>query len=232
MCYSDSSNNRASTSTDALASLAWTGVVPTLSTPPAKAERPDERRETSRHGSQSGMNSSQPKQSPELKRGWTFAMAMTDEEVTDEVLVEQLEQMRNGTSSQGSATNHQFHPSLAWMQHAPRPEDAARTRSISSPNMHDGSMQPYMLGKAHSSEVEDATTWPTARRALLCCREMVRTEKRYQEELKALINCEVCIFPATSDNDDTNSIGTDNNAATSPNAIIPPGPPPCISDPP
>jgi len=114
-------------------------------------------------------------------------MAMADE-VTDEVLVEQLEKMRNGPSA------HNFSPSVAWMQHSAKHGDTAHTQSISPVHPH-----PQVLDRAHTerinNDLEDAATWRTARRALLCCREMVRTEKRYQEELKALLNGETITPP-------------------------------------
>lgn len=117
----------------------------------------------------------------ELKRGWTLAMAMTDDDVTDEVLVEELEKMRKG-----HVPDHQFHPSSAWMR---------QSRHGLSRSMSDVPSQSHDLNKAYTTDghdLEDAATWHTARRALLCCRELVRTEKRYQEELRALMDGEVC----------------------------------------
>lgn len=172
-----------------------------------------------------------PRESIELKRGWTFAMAMADE-VTDEVLVEQLEKMRNGPSS------HNFSPSVAWMQHSSKHGDSTtRTRSISSVHPH-----PHVMDRAHTerinSDLEDAATWRTARRALLCCREMVRTEKRYQEELKALLNGEVRKTPSQFyvQSPITDMVlvvcgDIDNNAPTSSNANLPPCPPTRIRSP-
>lgn len=122
-------------------------------------------------------------------------MAMADEKVTDEVLVEHLEKMRDGTSD-GGGKDHQFHPSFVWMQHPSKSEGFGSKWSISSPNVNDAYPRSHLTGKAHTSDedhLEDAATWSTARRALLCCRELVRTEKRYQEELKSLLNSEVCL---------------------------------------
>jgi hypothetical protein len=196
--HSDTSHNRTSSKTDTLASLAWTGVVPSMPTSPTEYGHSEDSLSSSELESPGqGIDTHEPRQDMELKRGWTFAMAMADEEVTDEVLVEQLEKMRHDASP-GGEQDYQFHSSLVWEQHPTRPGGSARKRSISSPNMIDASSHPHALGKAHTSDVNDlegVTTWPTARRALLCCREMVRTEKRYQEELKSLINGQVCCFP-------------------------------------
>jgi hypothetical protein len=192
MSYSDSSRHRSSTKTDALASLAWTGVVPTMPASPADFGRSEKSLYSSEHELQgSGINVQKSGQVIELKRGWSFAMAMADQEVTDEVLVEHLEKMRDSTSD-GGRKGHQFDPSFVWMQHPSKSERFDCKWSISSPNMNDA----YPMDKAHISDtdechMEDAATWSTARRALLCCRELVRTEKRYQEELKSLLNGEV-----------------------------------------
>jgi len=120
---------------------------------------------------------------------------MTNEEVTDEALVEQLEKMRNG----GTSSSQQFHSSSVWMQNPSKCGGSVCPRLRSSPNVNEMSLHADVLDRAQtehicSDNMEDAPTWRTARQALLCCREMVRTEKRYQDELKALLNGEVIIF--------------------------------------
>ena len=117
-------------------------------------------------------------------------MAMADDEVTDEVLVEELEKLRKGPGK-----DRRFHPSLAWQS---RHIDSVRighighSRANPVPHMSDAAV-------AHTSDPttdsEDAATWRTARSAVLCCREMVRTERRYHGDLNALLDGKVCLLP-------------------------------------
>jgi hypothetical protein len=166
------------------------------------------------------MKTNRPRQHPESNRRWTFAMAMADEDVTDEVLVEQLERMRSGASLHGGGIDHPFHLSLVWMQHSSRHGDSPPTRSFSSPNVHDMFLHSYVLPRSQTTDFEDATAWPTVRKALLCCREIVRAEKRYMDELKALINGEVCIAKLCCDVFYSRLVDVDNNTTACSNAGV------------
>jgi hypothetical protein len=223
--YSDPGIQRASTNTEALASLAWNGVVPSASASSSTFEPSEESLYFSeRDAHPPNMKTNRPRHGPEPNRRWTFAMAMADEDVTDEVLVEQLERMRSGASLQGGM-DHPFHSSLVWMQHSSRHGDSPPARSFSSPNVHDAFLHPHVLPRSQTTDFEDATAWPTARKALLCCREIVRTEKRYMDELKALINGEVCIAKLCCDVFYSRLVDVDNNTTTCFNAGVPARPP-------
>ncbi|KII93626.1 hypothetical protein PLICRDRAFT_152535 [Plicaturopsis crispa FD-325 SS-3] len=50
-------------------------------------------------------------------------------------------------------------------------------------------------GTAEEEGDEKAEKWRTARRALLCCRELVITERRYQENLRALVGSSTAATP-------------------------------------
>ncbi|KAF7974914.1 hypothetical protein HWV62_11081 [Athelia sp. TMB] len=142
--------------------------------------------------------------SAELKRGWSFAMAMSDEGVTDEVLVAELERLRRTRAKPSEGDEDDF----VWMAgkrgRTGEPvgsvcsglsdEDAdSPLHSIDSTHTL---VDPYMPASAAAapercaspvSDAEEEALWHTARRALLCCREIVRTERRYQAELAALL---------------------------------------------
>ena len=178
---------RTSTGTDKLASFAWTGVIlpsPESSTEDSHTEfisspPPEDGRPAEEHMSHI-----------ELKRGLTLAMAMADDGLTDEVLVEELEKMRRK-----SDPDQQYQLSRVWM----RQPKAGHVRSATT-NVNEGNvrLQLHNLSRATSigdNDAEEAATWNIARRALLCCREIVRTEKRYQEKLRALLDGDVRITP-------------------------------------
>lgn len=119
-------------------------------------------------------------------------MAMTDDEVTDEVIVEELEKLQAEFQM-----DHHIRPSLPLGRQFKHGDSGrpGHPRAMSTPNM--GGMVPYphVPEKAHTLDVndpEDAATWRIARSALFCCREIVKTERRYQGDLKALIDGEVC----------------------------------------
>jgi len=122
-------------------------------------------------------------------------MAINDDEVTDEVIVEELEKLRTG---------HQNHlrsslPSGRQSKHGDfgRP---GHSRAMSTPNMGDVVLHPHVPEKARTldaNDPEDSATWHITRSALFCCREIVKTERRYQEELKALIGGETTTPPPT-----------------------------------
>lgn len=180
-----SNQTRANTGTDKLASFAWTGVI--LPSPESSTE--ESHTEFINSPPQVGHPVEERMSHIELKRGWTLAMAMADDGVTDEVLVEELEKMRRK-----SGPEQQYRLSRTWMRQSP--PKPGHTRSATTTNASEGTvhLQLHDLNRATSidvSDAEEAATWHIARRALLCCREIVRTEKRYQEELKALLDGDV-----------------------------------------
>lgn len=140
--------------------------------------------------------------SPNTLRRWTLAMA----DVPDEVLVQELEKLRmegrgEGTPKEESkrgrgrrsraataeaSENGHAEPWRAnggdeeWGSEFSGDEDQDPSPASSSSHSGSGS-QP----RAWSSL--DDLEWKTARRALLCCRELVRTERNYQARLRQLL---------------------------------------------
>ena len=98
-------------------------------------------------------------------------MAITDENITDEALVEELERLRR-----------EVVPSTF-----PRNEKG---------KMNEDNQNVY--GEPHAdpqqiptSTIPDMAIWQTARRAILTCREIVRTEQYYLTRLRRLLNDDV-----------------------------------------
>ncbi|KAF9454160.1 hypothetical protein P691DRAFT_608841, partial [Macrolepiota fuliginosa MF-IS2] len=149
------------------------------------------------------------------RRRWTFAMAMTDEGITDEVLVEELERMRlrqewSGSvddvgdvwdgeqvlfGSQATASPTEEYPPSHQPEHSERDfrhshpaADLSYTPSLPSfPHQHRNS--------APLPDVGSTQHWQTTRRVLLTCRELVRTERHYLASLQALLACETETAP-------------------------------------
>ena len=133
-------------------------------------------------------------------------MAMSDEGVTDEVLVAELERLRRTRAKPSEGDEDDF----VWMAGRRGRAGAGAGELVSSvcsglsDEDADSPLQsidsshtlvdPYMPASAVQerpaspvSDEEEEALWHTARRALLCCREIVRTERRYQAELVALL---------------------------------------------
>jgi len=112
-----------------------------------------------------------------LKNSWTIATAITDEDITDEKLVEELEEIR-------------------IKQEPPDNEDDADQLPLGlcpPPWWYDplcnpmaASLPPPPSKKKRVSVVTDET-WNKALRALLLCRELIQTERRYLKALQILI---------------------------------------------
>ena len=95
-------------------------------------------------------------------RRYTFAMAMTNDDITDETLVEQLERIR-------LRKNHLDQLDDFWdLDHL-----LFRGLQSSFPSLPDST-------STHQ--------WHTARRLLLTCRELLRTERHYLVSLQALLS--------------------------------------------
>ncbi|KAF9469786.1 hypothetical protein BDZ94DRAFT_27289 [Collybia nuda] len=175
-------------------------------------------------------------------RRWTLAMAMTDEGITDEVLVEELEKMRMRREWSGEDLDEGWDVWEAggggwagsqcseepadcgrpwgedsWIQdrgQAPQstrrgswegdvyggprddvdelsPPTASAFPSTPSlphlPHPPSSYASPPGPGRNPRSSTTPTATWTTARRALLTCREIVRTERHYLASLQALV---------------------------------------------
>lgn len=138
-----------------------------------------------------------------------MAIAVEDDSISDDVLVDQLEKVRRiGDSSERGRdispsrfsgdphfrnvredTNGSFHTS-------------SPSSSPSSPNHPvkpcDVPLRFPLVSKDTISDTDDAAVWQAARKALLCIREIIRTEKKYQEALKMLLNAQVSLLLSTS----------------------------------
>ncbi|KAJ3755996.1 hypothetical protein EV360DRAFT_48716 [Lentinula raphanica] len=115
------------------------------------------------------------------RRRWTLAMIITDDQISDEKLVDKLERMMVGSSGEQSS---------GWSMNtglcsplSPVPFSAAipsystsSTKAICSPSSNN-----------HHSQ---STMWRTARRTLLICRELVLTERSYLSYLRLMFSQE------------------------------------------
>ncbi|KXN88820.1 hypothetical protein AN958_06689 [Leucoagaricus sp. SymC.cos] len=121
-------------------------------------------------------------------------MAMTDEDITDEVLVMELERMRIRKEWSGSVDEmgEIWDPDYVLfgtfgsqdLRHSKSPADVSYTPSLPSfPHQHRNSSVP--LPESGSTQ-----QWQTARRVLLTCRELVRTERHYLASLQILLASE------------------------------------------
>ncbi|KAF9015668.1 hypothetical protein BDQ17DRAFT_1341444 [Cyathus striatus] len=163
------------------------------------------------------------------RRRWTLAMAMTDEDITDEVLVEELERVvlrmnshwtgsledipagfgiwdaeigrelwesslesyfgRDGdTSDAGHSTEANPWPDRLIVNESPTSESGLPTgaKIPFTPSLPSFPLQHRLSTPAPAS----TATWQTARRALLTCRELVRTERHYLHSLQSLLASE------------------------------------------
>ncbi|PPQ99534.1 hypothetical protein CVT24_005324 [Panaeolus cyanescens] len=177
--------------TDALVSLAWTGEVspPTRHTLYCLNERQEfpqsldgelishMSESSDSHNAVSSARLLRRKESSPTKpalaqpRPWTLALAITNDEITDEKLVRDLEELRIKTKS---ATEI---PDLFPLGLGPPPQFASQ--------LYD-SFKEYPLEAGEQEEFQDQS-WSVARHALLLCREFVRTERRYLHSLRKLI---------------------------------------------
>lgn len=115
--------------------------------------------------------------SPTLPKRWTLADAISDDEVTDEKLVELLEELR---------------------LRRPRPTERSTSRffsDVQTPTMDTPThcdIEPNDMFPSPQTTIPDDVSkdWSTARRILLVCRELIRTERHYFLSLKALVNGE------------------------------------------
>ncbi|TFK41815.1 hypothetical protein BDQ12DRAFT_624508 [Crucibulum laeve] len=175
------------------------------------------------------------------RRRWTLAMAMTDEGITDEVLVEELEKVvwrmrRDWTGSvddmgslwdadvgweiweshlekdgqeerqrswvEGSDAGHSDSGPSAWsggravIHESPTVEKEDSGLPVGAKIPYTPSLPSFPLQHRLSTPAPSSmASWQTARRALLTCRELVRTERHYLNSLQSLLQCETATPP-------------------------------------
>ncbi|KAF9486403.1 hypothetical protein BDN70DRAFT_10590 [Pholiota conissans] len=188
--------------TDALVSLAWTGetLSPIKSSEIVILKHEDSRTSSPRRsppGSISNIDASQfPFPTPPLNakrsvlrkqrdlenvsspptRPWTFAMAITDDRITDEKLVDDLEDMRIKDVINDSIASDPYPLGLG-------PPPFYQTQLYDSYAEY-----PLQAGEAVQEDAFPVDpTWNAARQVFLLCREFVRTERRYLTSLRTLI---------------------------------------------
>lgn len=132
-------------------------------------------------------------------------MAMEDESISDDALVDRLEKVRRrgGPYERGRDVSPSKSTNNAHFCSAGGDEDIASPLSCPFPSRTSDQLTkprdlplhlPPILKDA-TPDLEDTAVWQAARKAFLCIREIVRTEKRYQEALKMLLNAQVCFPP-------------------------------------
>ena len=127
-------------------------------------------------------------------------MAMTDEGMTDEALVEALERIRiqressdsDITSAVWDVNQDTWDWNLQWEGGI---DDKNRELQLGIP--HTTSLPSFPLHHSLSvpSSPKFAAAWHTARQALLTCRELVRTERHYLSSLAVLTASETATLP-------------------------------------
>ncbi|KAF9499120.1 hypothetical protein BDN71DRAFT_1587123 [Pleurotus eryngii] len=129
-------------------------------------------------------------------RRWTLAAAMTDSSITDEAFVEGLEKVRMAAEIwewRESASATSSIPQLPVLpQRSPISDipvgdgnsDHAKEELVSTQRRRS---QPKFPIRS-TSDPSSAQTWQMARRALLICREIVRTERNYLASLHILVD--------------------------------------------
>lgn len=120
------------------------------------------------------------------RRRWTLAMAMTDEDITDEALVEELENMRTFQTWGGSSDD------IGQLWDIGETGDNSPVYDSETSNLpYTPSLPSFPLQHRLSTPAPAANaSWQTARRALLTCRELVRTERHYLHSLRTLFASE------------------------------------------
>ncbi|TFY61967.1 hypothetical protein EVJ58_g4179 [Rhodofomes roseus] len=133
---------------------------------------------------------------PMAMRRWTLAMA----DVPDEILVQELDKLRKNAVAK-KARGKSRTPAQSESGHTAESGCSTGSTSPWRSGVH------FRLGGDSDSEEEgdgdeedealdgfendaDEEEWKAARRALLCCRELVRTERSYQARLRELLNAQ------------------------------------------
>ncbi|KAJ7040352.1 hypothetical protein C8F04DRAFT_948647 [Mycena alexandri] len=144
--------------------------------------------------------------SAQPKRRWTLAMALTDEGISDELLVEKLEALRTRSRASHHAPWDDDDADAEWdrvwaayddeldadfaivlqqeqpsVPPTPPPKDGFLTHAARTASMP-------ALPAPPLPPTPSTATWQSARRALLTCRELVRTERHYLASLHSLLS--------------------------------------------
>ncbi|KAF7311140.1 DH domain-containing protein [Mycena chlorophos] len=125
------------------------------------------------------------------KRRWTLAMALTDEGISDEILVEKLEILRSRSRVGSYAASD---------GNVDDPDDWERVWAVCNDELDippppvppkDASMPPLPSPSSMPTlpiqHAPATPSWQSARRALLTCRELVRTERHFLLSLHSLL---------------------------------------------
>ncbi|CAK5280718.1 unnamed protein product [Mycena citricolor] len=120
------------------------------------------------------------------KRRWTLAMALTDEGISDELLVEKLEALRS-RSRVGSVVEADDWDSVWAAYNDELEEDDSQLPLPTSKEFDNPSLPPIRTTSMPVLPSSTTATWQSARRALLTCRELVRTERHYLSSLQTLL---------------------------------------------
>ena len=116
------------------------------------------------------------------RRRWTLATALTDETISDEGLVRELDRMREVGRGRGKS---QTHPQAGQGENdeAEFEEDWGIWERTTTPRLD-------AISRQHSSSSTSSSVslmWHHAQRALLACRELILTERRYLLSMLDLI---------------------------------------------
>ncbi|KAF9532122.1 hypothetical protein CPB83DRAFT_891447 [Crepidotus variabilis] len=211
------SQGSGSLGTDALVSLAWTGEIqkplatseeslePTtqpesgvnpFDTPPTPhtvpESVPEHRPRIRRKSDSSSQNRNSffrrssrfaDAQEVPLPPPWNLAKALTDDSLSDEKLVGHLEDMRIKEDARPTSL-------FSFISEPPNYLYVLNESYAEYP------IEPGELISEPSSPID--SSWNSARQALLLCREMIRTERRYQASLKTLVKGGTATCPPVS----------------------------------
>ncbi|KAF9225557.1 hypothetical protein BS17DRAFT_879545, partial [Gyrodon lividus] len=131
-----------------------------------------------------------------------MAIAVDDDSVSDDVLVDRLERIRRiGSLSEqkrdSSPSSSPVNPRSSRL--GGQDNDLSRTsplrlRHTESSNV----LSSPLISHDPTLSSEDTAVWQAVRKALLCIREIVRTERKYQGALKMLLNSQTSAPPPPS----------------------------------
>ncbi|KAJ7193348.1 hypothetical protein GGX14DRAFT_379115 [Mycena pura] len=125
---------------------------------------------------------------PSPNRRWTLAMALTDDGISDELLVEKLEALRSRSRAGSVAASDADDPAdwdRVWA--ACNDELDADDDMPPPPPLKDALYPISSSSSMPALPTQPTASWQSARRALLTCRELVRTERHYLTALQRLI---------------------------------------------
>ena len=174
-----------------------------------------------------------------VRRRWSLAMAMTDDGITDEVFVQELERLRqewhgDDADLSGSEDDHSILSSHIHSNDHSIPSSRIHSNdhsilnshihsnghsilnshihsnghsilnshihsndhSISSSHIHSNVEDPGRIMSRRQSQSDRDANWPSALRALLITRDLLRTERNYLNSLHRLLSSCPCALPS------------------------------------